>query len=166
MEFDEVIESRRSCRGYHSYPVSNDTLIRLIESARISPSSSNQQPWHFIIVRNKDVMQKIAGKFKWAAEATAMIVGLADFNTSPDWCINDHAIAFEHIILTATNIGLGTCWLGLYRPTNELEELLGVPSGYKVMAATPIGFASDEPKGRNRKNLDDILSWEKFGGEK
>jgi nitroreductase len=79
--------------------------------------------------------------------------------------MNDMGIAFEHIVLAATNLGLGTCWMGQTRRDAEVKEILGIPDELKVIALTPLG-EPDETRGpKDRKSLEEIVSWEKFGGK-
>lgn len=76
----------------------------------------------------------------------------------------DVAIAFTHLILAARAEGLGTCWIGAFN-NNEIKELLKVPNGYEVVAATPLGYPSDAnafAESKNRKNMDEIISTNKF----
>jgi len=98
LKFKEVLEKRRSIRKYKDTPVPKEKILQMLEAARIAPSAGHRQPWHFIVVENKDIIKKLA-KQEWAAEAPVMIVGLADQAASPGWCINDLGIAFEHIVL-------------------------------------------------------------------
>ena len=131
MEFDEVIKKRRSIRRYKDTPVPKEKILKILEAARIAPSAAHRQPWHFIVVEDKEAIKKLA-KSVWAADAPVMIVGLADQEASPNWCLNDHGIAFEHIVLAATDLGLGTCWMGQSNREELVKGLLGIPDKYKV----------------------------------
>ena len=162
MEFDDVVKTRRSIRKYKGTPVPRESLLKMLEAARVAPSASHRQPWHFVVVEDNEVIEKLAGRSKWAAEAPVIIVGVADPVRSPNWCLNDMGIAFEHIILTATNLGLGACWMGSTRRDAEIKELLGIPDELKVIAITPVG-EPDEIK--ERKSLDEIVSWGKYGAK-
>ena len=162
MKFKELIEKRRSVRKYKDTPVSKDQIYEILEAARIAPSASHKQPWHFVVVENKETIKKLA-KQEWAATAPLMIVGLADTEVSPVWCANDMGIAMEHMVLAATDLGLGTCWMGQSNRENLVRELLGVPEKYKVVALITVGESAEIPKPRDRKTLDSIVSWEKYG---
>jgi nitroreductase len=162
MKFSEVIEKRRSIRKYKETPVPKEKIIKVLEAARIAPSAGHRQPWHFIVVEDKENIKKLA-KSEWAAKAPVMIVGLADQEASPRWCINDLGIAFEHIILTATNLGLGTCWMGQLNREELIKDLLEIPDNFKVMALTPLGIPDETPAAKDRKSLEAIVSWEKYG---
>ena len=111
LEFTDVVATRRSIRKFKDTPIPKETIVHILEAARIAPSAGHRQPWHFIVVENKETISKLA-KRDWAADAPVMIVGLADHAVSPHWCLNDLGIALEHIVLAATNLGLGTCWMG------------------------------------------------------
>ena len=165
MEFDKVIKTRRSIRKYKVTPVPRESLMEILEAARIAPSAGHRQPWHFVVVEDKETIEKLAGRSKWAAEAPAMIVGLADPVASPNWCLNDMGIAFEHIVLTATSLGLGTCWMGQTKRDSEVKELLGIPDAVNVIALTPLGEPDEVKAPKDRKSLDEIVSWGKYGGK-
>lgn len=161
MEFKKVIEKRRSIRKYKNTPVPREKILEILEAARIAPSASNRQPWHFIVVEDKIKIEKLA-KQEWAAGAPVMIVGLADQETSPGWCLNDLGIAFEHLVLAATDLGLGTCWMGQSNREELVRELLDIPDKYKVVALTPLGEPDEAPSPKERKSLDKIVSWEEY----
>ncbi len=162
MEFNDVIKNRRSIRSYKTTPVPREKIMKILEAARIAPSASNRQPWHFIVVQDKATIKKLA-KQAWAEEAPAMIVGLADTVESPNWCQNDMGIAIEHMVLTAWNLGLGTCWMGQTGREDLIRELLDVPDHLKPVALITLGEAKEIPDTKPRKNLDSIVSWEKYG---
>ena len=164
MKFEEVLVKRRSIRKYKDTPVPKNKIIKILEAARIAPSASHRQPWHFVVVENKETIKKLA-KRDWAAEAPIMIVGLADNVASPNWCINDLGIAFEHIVLAATNLGLGTCWMGQTAREELVKSLLDIPDNFKVIALVTLGVPNEIPEPKERKSLDTIVSWEKYGSK-
>jgi len=164
MEFDEVLVKRRSIRKYKDIPVPKEHLIKILEAARIAPSAGHRQPWHFVVVENKETIKKLA-KSEWAAGAPVMIVGLADRAASATWCDNDLGIALEHIVLAATNLGYGTCWMGQTGREDMIGELLSIPANFKVVAVVPLGLPDEVSAPRERKSLENIVSWEKYGSK-
>ena len=162
MEFSKVLRKRRSIRSYKDTPVNSELIIKVLEAARIAPSAAHRQPWHYIVVENHEIRIKLAGRQGWAAEAPVMIVALADTEASPNMCYNDVGISFEHLILAATDLGLGTCWMGLTRRDKEIRELLEIPDKFKVIAMTPLGYHDVTPDHKQRKTLEEISSWEKY----
>ena len=163
VEFFELIEKRKSIRKYRTDPVSREKIIEVLESARIAPSGGNRQPWHFIVVQDEEMRAALAGGQEWAAKAPVMIVGLVDRRTQASYYYNDMGIAFEHLVLAAADLGLGTCWMGMMRRDEEARGLLGVPEELEVIVQTPLGYPDEKPTPRGRKPLAEIVSWEKFG---
>jgi nitroreductase len=162
LDFREVLEKRRSIRKYKDTPIPKEKILEILEAARIAPSAGHRQPWHFIVVQDKGKIKKLA-KQDWAAEAPVMIVGLADQEASPGWCLNDLGVAFEHIVLAATNLGFGTCWMGQSNREELVKNLLDIPEKYKVVALTPVGIPDETPSSKERKSLGKIVSWETYG---
>jgi len=164
LKFEEVLEKRRSIRKYKDVPVPKGDILKILDTARIAPSAGHRQPWHFVVVENKETIKKLA-KNEWAAEAPVMIVGLADQAASPNWCRNDLGIALEHIVLAATNLGLGTCWMGQTGREELIKGLLDIPDNFEVIAVIPIGVPNETPMPKERKSLDAIVSWGKYGSK-
>jgi nitroreductase len=162
MEFDELIRKRQSIRKYKQDPVPRKMILEILEAARLAPSGGNRQPWHFIVVQDKENISKLAGRQQWAADAPVLILGLVDKRQRASYYYNDLGIAFEHLVLKATDLGLGTCWMGMSRRSDEARELLGVPEGLEVIIQTPVGYPAETPEPRGRKLLEEIVSWEKF----
>ena len=134
------MKKRRSIRKYIDKPVEDEKIIQLLESARLAPSGSNTQPWHFIVVKSEITRDKLAEashKQKWMLSAPVFIVCVADIRCrisedvgisitedSPQvelkQIIRDTSISIGHILLEADNLGLGTCWLhGLLKKKSD-----------------------------------------------
>lgn len=167
----DVIRKRRSTRKYKSEPVPEEAFQRVMEAARLAPSGKNLQPWHFIIVRDPGLKNKLAvasAHQYFIAEAPIVIVACAYPENSyarmgrymKSWPV-DVAIAVDHLMLQAEEEGLGTCWIGSFHE-DEVKALLGVPEDVKVLALTPLGYPDEKPRDRGRKSLEEIISFEKF----
>ncbi len=145
MKFDDVIQVRKSVRRYADKPVEQEKIAKCLEAAQLAPSWANKQCWHFIVVRDKEIIAKLAKGFNfWAKKAPVMIVACGDPKRSgtsrgQDYYLVDVAIAMEHLVLAAANLGLGTCWLGFFNE-DEVKELLKIPKGIRVVALTPLGY--------------------------
>lgn len=161
MEFMDVVKKRRSIRRYKPDPVPENILKQILETARLAPSGSHLQPWHFIVVKDSETKRKLDIS-SWAAEAPIVIVGCTDPETSSRWHVVDLTIAFEHIVLAATNFGLGTCWIGKLGFDETIKEVLDIPSHMKVVAVTPLGYSDETPTPKARKSLSEIFHYEKF----
>ena len=77
----------------------------------------------------------------------------------------DLGIAFEHIVLAATDLGLGTCWMDQSKREELVKSLLDIPDKFRVIALTPLGVSDETPDSKDRKSLDDIVSWEKYSSK-
>lgn len=149
MDFREVIAARKSIRNYSNKPINKETIMKCLEAARLAPSWANKQCWHFIVVMDKDKIEKLSSAINfWLKDAPAVVVACGDpsksgFKNDPHYYLVDVAIAFEHFVLAATNEGLGTCWMGGF-DKEIVKTLLGIPSEINVVALTPIGFPSED----------------------
>jgi len=173
MEFYEVLKTRRSIRSYKQDAVSEETLNRILEAARIAPSGSNRQPWRFILIDDEELKSSVAelcGKQMWISEAPIVVVACGiniDYNRGGYMgdmsFMMDVTISFTHLILAARAEGLGTCWIGSF-DNDSLKHLLGVPEDVNVVAVTPIGYPKGEGfrKTGKRKNLKEIISENEF----
>jgi len=171
MEFYELLKKRKSVRKYKPDLVPDEVLNRILEAGRIAPSAKNIQPWHFIVIKDSEIKRKVAEVCRgqhWIADADVIICGcslekiawgrMGGYMSS---FAVDLAIAMDHMILAATNEGLGTCWIGAF-DEKKVKEILQVPDDVRVVALTPIGYSAEEPKDRGRKGINEIVSYNRF----
>jgi nitroreductase len=172
MDVFEAIQARTSTRAYQTKPVPTETLKKILEAARLAPSAKNLQPWHFIVVTDKEKRKELSkGVFAgFLAKAPVVVVACGDAKASPDWCLVDVAIAVENMVLAATAEGLGTCWVGSF-DENRVKGLLKIPDNLKVVILLAVGYARDKVDigrkilqlVRRRKTIDAIASYEEYG---
>lgn len=169
MELMKVIEDRRSIRAYKNKEVETEKLNSVLEAGRLAPSANNRQEWGFIVVRDKEKIQKLAvasKNQKFVAEAPIVLVacGTEIDNVmtcgQPTYAL-DVSIAFSFMMLEATNQGLGTCWLGAFYE-DQVKEILEIPNNIRVVAMTPLGYPDSTPSERPRKSIEQIISYDKF----
>lgn len=172
MDVFEAVKSRRSVRSYLPDPVPKEKLDRILEAARLSPSAMNRQPWHFIVVTDKEKRKSLsAGNFAhFLEDAPLVIVGCADRDASLKWRVVDTTIAMQTMVIAATSEGLGTCWIGSFNQ-EKVKGLLGVPPNFEVVALLAVGYAREGPSLTGsvrslivrRKSIGGITSSETFG---
>ena len=153
MEFMDVVAARKSVRGYADKEVEEEKLTQILEAARMAPSWANRQCWSFIVVKEKAKIEELAGRLvnSWLKQAPVVVVACGDPEKSGshnkmDYYLVDVAISMEHLVLAATDLGLGTCWIGGFNEA-KVKQVLGVPDRIKVVALTPIGYPADEGRG-------------------
>lgn len=163
----EVIRQRRSIRKYKPDAVPEDKINYILEAARLAPSWGNSQCWKFVVVTDPKVKEEVAkAGNQWIAQAPVLIVACAD-PTKPGtkkdqpYYMLDIGIAMEHLILAASEQGLGTCWIGWF-DEETVKKALGVPKGIRVVATTPLGYPDESPGPRPRKKLEEIMSYNKY----
>jgi nitroreductase len=169
MELMEVIRNRRAVRKYKSKPVSEKDIEYVLQAARLAPSWANGQCWRYIVVTDEDSRRKITSELRWAdraAEAPVIIVGCADPAKSGDrngkpYYMLDMGISMEHLLLAATEKGLGTCWIGRF-DEKVVKETLGIPENIQAVALTPLGYADESPAPKDRKSLEEMTSRNKW----
>lgn len=172
MDVFEAIQKRKSTRIYQSTPVSKEILGVLLEAGRLAPSAKNIQPWHFIVVTDKNKRKTLSKEpyAKFLSEVPAVIVLCGDQVASPDWYVVDVALAGENMVLAATNEGLSTCWVGSF-DEKHVQTLLGIPKSLRVVALMAVGYAQEKESiahrilnfVQRRKSLNEITSWEMYG---
>lgn len=164
MEFMEAVRRRRSIRRYKTTPVPEKVLNEILEAARLAPSAGNRQPWHFIVVKDDETKQQL-GISSWVAGAPVVILGCVDTRVRGEpLCIVDLSIAFEHIVLAAANLGLGTCWIGRFVAGSDeaVKRVLGIPKHVRVVAVTPLGYPDETPEPKAPKSLSEIVHYDRF----
>jgi nitroreductase len=170
MDTIETILKRRSIRKYKPDEIPQADLDKILESGRQAPSAANRQPWHFIVVRDKELKRKVAAACSeqhWMADADVILAGIGNPGASRGstgrlWYEVDVAIAMQNMILTATSLGYGTCWIGAF-DEGQVKALLKVPEEMRVVALTPIGAPDASPEARPRKNVNQVFSAETYG---
>jgi len=171
MDLMEAIRTRRSVRAYKPAPVPDDALKEVLNAARLAPSADNAQPWKMVVVRDEQLKLKLAAASngqKFIAQAPIVIVAcglpgeafpaVGGYMSSE---IIDVSIALDHLTLAAHGHGLGTCWIAWFKE-EKIRALLGVPEDVKVIALTPLGYPDEVPERTPRKNLEELVSFDKF----
>lgn len=149
MDFYELIRNRESIRNYDpNRPVNRGVLDKILESGRIAPSAANTQPWRFVLVTSKGMLEKIRPCYSrvWFQEAPHILIAVGNEKEAwvrdSDGCNflqTDLAIAMDHMILAAENEGVSTCWIAAFK-TDVLREALQLKEEEQVFAITPLGY--------------------------
>ena len=169
MNVFEAIKTRRSVRSYQDKPVEPEKLQQILEAARLAPSASNSQDWKFIVVQDPQTRQALAKACHNQAFIAQAPVVIAACSTNPTRLMAsgqsaaavDLAIAVDHITLAATELGLGSCWIGAF-DAPAVAKLLAVPADAVVVHVLPLGYPAESPPARGRKSASEIICNEKF----
>ncbi len=169
MDVFQAIQSRRSVRAYQDREIEKEKLDKVLEAARLAPSANNRQEWKFIVVKNKDTRERIAeaaSSQAFVGQAPVVIVACATETQSIMTCGQlrytvDVSIAMSFMILQAQELGLGTCWIGAFDESG-VKEILDIPDDIRVVAMTPLGYPSQDPAARPRKEVEQIVCFDKY----
>jgi nitroreductase len=167
----DIIKARKSIRSYKDTPIEEEKLRYVLNAFRRAPSAKNIQPWKLVIVKDekkKSDLSIACNNQTFIAEAPVLIVACAKeeeaygvmggyMNSYPI----DIAIAFQHLMLAATEQGLGTCWIGAFKE-KLVKDILKVPEEIRVVALTPLGYPDEEGRDRSRKDLDQITCYNEY----
>ena len=166
MDVYECLKGRRTVRRFTQVPVPDEIVTQILKAARWAPSSRNQQPWHLVVVRDREMLAKIgriAGTGSFVAEAPLAVAVVMDNADSPEL---DAGRALQQMEIMAWSEGLGTCFVTLTSGGREqVMGLLGIPSGMDLITVMPFGFRPDEFRGRGvpRRPLSEMAHNERFG---
>ena len=165
----KIITERGSIRKYTDKPISKGDLLKILEAARLAQSAANRQPWQFIVITDKTVKEKLADAAHFldrprqssVETSGAVIVCLADPNISVNWFLVDLSIAIENMVLTAWDLGIGSCWIGAFRE-DAVKAVLAIPERLRVVSLLTLGYAAESPRTKNRKSLEEIIHYDMY----
>ena len=167
MDVIECVRSRRTVRTFKSDPIPEAVVTRILRAARWAPSSRNQQPWHLIVIRDRETLRKIgdvATSGRFVAEAPMAVAIAMEKADRPDL---DAGRALQQMELVAWSEGLGTCFVGLgvAEQNRKIKELLAVPEEIDLITVMPFGYRPDSFKSSEspRKAMGEIAHEERFG---
>jgi len=174
MDTLEAIERRRSVRRYLDRPVEFEKITALLDAARKAPSAGNLQDWNFIIVSEKDLVKQAAQycvEQYWIQTAPIMIIVCAlpekhemyyGLRGKRLYNIQDCAAAIENMLLAATDMGLGTCWIGAFEE-EKIRALFAIPQDVRPQAIITVGYGDETPPERSLTGIENITFFNRYG---
>ena len=161
MDALEAIRRRRSVREYTGESIPREDLEKIIDAGRLAATGNNRQPWDFIVVTDREMIEQLKVAAQWMEKAGAIIAVVMD--PASRWWVEDGSAAVENMLIASTALGYGSCWLeGHTLPREEeFKELLGVPKGKRLLTLVPIGVPVEWPT-REKKSLEEVLHWERY----
>lgn len=164
METIEAIHTRRSVREYKDQPIPETMITQLLAAAMAAPSARNQQPWEFVVITDKDILEKIAGINPYAqmtiqAPLAVLVCGNLESETAPGYWVVDCAAAAQNMLLCAHALGLGGVWTGTYPNEERMDgytTLFGLPEHVIPHTLLVFGYPIQQPPHQDRFNPDRI----------
>ena len=161
MDALEAIRKRRSVREYTGEPIPREDLETIVDAGRLAASGDNNQPWDFVVVTDRDTIEQLKVASLWMEQAGAIIAVVMD--PSSHWWREDGSAAVENMLIAATALGYGSCWLQGYTMPREEEfkTLLEIPREKRLLTLVPIGVPVQWPT-IEKKSLAEIIHWERY----
>jgi nitroreductase len=163
MEVFDAVRTILAVRRYQDRPVPEPVIQRVLEAGRLSASAANKQPWHFVVVQDRDALRQLGALVSsgpYIAQASLAIVVAID---RTPYAVSDASRAIQSMLLTAWSEGVGGNWTG-FGPLEGVGDLLGIPAELDVLAVLPLGYPADAvgQGKKNRKPLDQVAHRERW----
>ena len=151
MNFYELAKSRWSVRSYKDTPIEDEKLQKILEAGRVAPTAKNFQPQRIYVAKSQEARQKLASVCRCTWDAPVVMVVCYDLDRvcQSKYMPGHHSgekdasIVCTHMMLQAWELGIGSCWVGLFN-ADEVAQVLGIPSHIRVMGLMPMGYAADD----------------------
>jgi nitroreductase len=170
MLFFDLIKQRYSVRAYKPDPVEDDKFQQVLEAARWAPSACNRQPYQLIVLNTAERAADLKQIYhrSWFYSQAPYVIAICGLTQEAwrrrdghNYQFVDAAIAMDHLILAATELGLGTCWVAAF-DVEAARQVLGLPLNVEPIAFTPLGYPADELGSKNRKSLGELVRYERW----
>ena len=164
MEVFEAVRTVLAVRGYQDKAVPAEIVRRIVEAGRLTASSMNGQPWHFVVVENRDTLRKLGEAVRTGPYIAQAPLAIAVVMEKSPYAVSDASRAIQSMVLTAWSEGIGSNWAG-FGGLDEVKPLLGIPAELDVLAIVPFGYpaqAIGQGK-KKRKPLSQVAHRERFG---
>lgn len=167
----DFIFKRRSVRKFIDRDIPEQLLVELLEAAMAAPSAVARDPWHFLVIRDQDTLEKMADRLpngQMLRQAGAAFLVCGDKTKAHDqqesYMLQDLSAATENILLSATALGLGSCWLGVHPRGDrikDLSKLFNLPGNITPVSAIALGWPDIQPRKRTRYK-EEKVHWDKW----
>ena len=169
MDVFTAIRDRYSVRGYKPDPVSDEDLATVLEAARQAPTAANRQPFRIVVIHTAGREEELARVYgrRWFTQAPLVLAFVAvpgeAWRRMDDKPYDevDATIAMDHLVLAATALGLGTCWVAAFDPA-AAREVLRLPDDVEPIAFTPLGYPDKDRAQTSRRPLDELVKYERW----
>jgi nitroreductase len=167
MDFSQLIAKRYSVRAYKPDPIDDDKLLAVLNAARLAPTASNRQPFQIIVAHTKGREEEFLSIYQrdWFIQPP-LVLCVCGFpgaawvrKDSKQYLGVDMGIVMDHIVLAATDLGLGTCMIAAFDEQNA-RKVLSIPDDAEPILFTPLGYPADAQGIKNRKELDELVRYE------
>lgn len=164
MDLFQAIKQRQSVRAYSDKKIKKEDLEKIVDSGRLAPTARGKEPWKFIVVGEKKILEKIGNFAENGAFIKKAAAGIVVVSKDTKYYLEDGSAATENILLAATALGIGSCWIaGDKKPyAPKILSLLGVPQDYKLVSIISLGYPEEKTKPRLKKSVSQVIHYNQF----
>ena len=164
MDALDAIKLRCSVREFSDKPIPREAIEKIVECGSLAPTARNESPWEFIVLTDKKELKRLAditeyGKFIEKSSCTVVIC-----SKDTKYYLEDCCAATENVLIAATALGIGSCWVaGDKKPyCQKILDIVKVPAGYKLVSMLALGYPLKSAKPTPKRPLKEVLHWETF----
>jgi nitroreductase len=163
MDVSEAIRTKRSVRHFQEQPVPDEVIEQILHAGRRAQSSKNEQPWQFVVVRNRETLAQLAtcGQYAGHLAGAAFAIALV---SAREWAF-DIGQAAAYLQLAAWEVGVSSCIASMWEP-ERAKAILGVPADHFFEVAISFGYSAEPPRPAprpgGRRSLADVVRWERW----
>ncbi|MBN1479460.1 nitroreductase family protein [candidate division KSB1 bacterium] len=167
MDFRELVQERYSVRAFKADPVEQEKLDLVLAAARLAPTAANRQPFRIFVFDTKKHRAELQRLYPrdWFVQAP-LVIGIVAVREEAwtrryddeNYAVVDATIVFDHLILQAADLGLGTCWIAAFDP-EIARQLLNLPQTWQPVAFTPLGYPADDWREKKRRDLTELVTF-------
>ncbi|MEA3229476.1 MAG: nitroreductase family protein [archaeon] len=159
-----IIKSRRSIRSYEDIKIPHNVLKELADCGRLAPTAKNIQPWEFIIITEKDMLEKIGSTAEFGTFTKNAAACIAVCSKDCTHFLEDSCAATENILIAAESMKIGACWVAGHgkKYSKEIKKLLKIPDNIRFVSLIVLGYPKDSPPKITKRKPDDVLHWQVF----
>lgn len=170
MNLSEAIRMKRAVREFRAEPLPDDAILAILTAGRRAQSSKNTQPWHFIAITDRTVLQNLGSLGRWAGHLGGAALGVAILTPNPAQRFSlmfDAGQAAAYMQLAAWELGIGSCLASIYEP-ERARDLLGFPEDLHLRIALSFGYPADAealirpPRRGGRRPISEVVHWNKW----
>ena len=164
MDALEAIRTRSSVREFKDKAIPKDAIEAILECGRLAPTARNESPWEFIAVKDKAKLKEIAGITEYGKFIANSACTIVVCSKDTKYYLEDCCAATENILVAATALGIGSCWVaGDKKPyCQKILDLVSVPAGHKLVSMIALGYPLKSAKPTPKRPLKDVLHWGNF----
>jgi len=159
-----IIKKRRSIRSYENKPIPKKILEELIDCGRLAPSAKNVQPWEFIVITEKKILDKLASFIVYGSFLRDAACCILVLSQNVQFYIEDGSAATENILVAAKSLNIGTCWIAGDKKeyADTVLRLVNAPGDLKLVSIIALGYSHEKIAPKAKRDIKDVLHWEHY----